>query len=120
MMVAGLYNFITSLGKLMASQQVFIAISRICMLSLAWVSLNVLPIGITSTKIGKNMILWRKIVISHTKYQNISPLPPLGAIFLSAPPPQLKILDPPLNKTPTRSYTIGAQTHDLPHSRGAR
>jgi hypothetical protein len=29
MMVAGLYNFITSLGKLMASQQVFIAISRI-------------------------------------------------------------------------------------------
>jgi hypothetical protein len=48
MMVAGLYNFITSLGKLMASQQVFIAISRICMLSLAWVSLNVPPIGITS------------------------------------------------------------------------
>jgi hypothetical protein len=34
MMVAGLYNFITSLGKLMASQQVFIAISRICSIGL--------------------------------------------------------------------------------------
>jgi hypothetical protein len=31
--------------------------------------------------IGKNMIFWRKIVIFHTKY-----LPPLAAIFLSAPP----------------------------------
>ena len=35
----------------------------------------------------KNMIFWRKIVIFHTKYpQNFSRLPPLGAIFLSAPP----------------------------------
>jgi hypothetical protein len=34
MMVAGLYNFITSLGKLMTSQQVFIAISRICIIGL--------------------------------------------------------------------------------------
>jgi len=33
-MVAGLYNFITSLGKLMASQQVFIAISRIYIIGL--------------------------------------------------------------------------------------
>jgi hypothetical protein len=42
-MVAGLYNFITSLGKLMASQQVFIAISRICIIGLGL--LDVLPIG---------------------------------------------------------------------------
>jgi hypothetical protein len=34
MMVAGLYNFITSLGKHMASQQAFIAISRICIIGL--------------------------------------------------------------------------------------
>jgi hypothetical protein len=39
-------------------------------------------------RIGKNMIFWRKIVIFHTKYQKKnSRLPPLGAIFLSAPPP---------------------------------
>jgi hypothetical protein len=31
---SSLYNFITSLGKLMASQQVFIAISRICIIGL--------------------------------------------------------------------------------------
>ena len=31
------------------------------------------------------MIFWRKIVIFHTKYPNN--FPPLGAIFLSAPPP---------------------------------
>ena len=61
-------------------------------------------------KIGKNIICWRKIVIFHTKYPNIfappsaigknkifwskivilpqtfSCFPPLGAIFLSAPP----------------------------------
>jgi len=38
-------------------------------------------------KIGKNMICLRKIVIFHTKYpQKCSRLPPLGAIFLSAPP----------------------------------
>ena len=38
-------------------------------------------------KIGKNMIFWHKIVIFHTKYpKQISRLPPLGAIFLSAPP----------------------------------
>jgi hypothetical protein len=69
-------------------------------------------------KLEKNMIFWRKIVIFHTKYPNnfraslrnwkkiwffgvkswfftrntqqISRLPPLGAIFLSAPPPNLK------------------------------
>jgi hypothetical protein len=33
---------------------------------------------------------------SHEKPQKFSRLPPLGAIFLSAPPPQLEILDPPL------------------------
>jgi hypothetical protein len=32
MMVAGLCNFITSLDKIMASQQVVIAISRICIM----------------------------------------------------------------------------------------
>jgi hypothetical protein len=42
-MVAGLYNFITSLGKLMASQQVFIAISRICIIGLGL--LDVIQIG---------------------------------------------------------------------------
>ena len=37
---------------------------------------------------GKNMIFWRKIVIFHTKYpKNFRAPPPLGAIFLSAPPP---------------------------------
>ena len=37
--------------------------------------------------IGYNMIFWHKIVIFHTKYpQQFSCLPPLGAIFLSAPP----------------------------------
>jgi hypothetical protein len=45
MMVAGLYHFITSLGKLMASQQVFIAISKVCIgLGLC----DVLPIGATT------------------------------------------------------------------------
>jgi hypothetical protein len=39
------YNFITSLDKLMASQQVFIAISRICIIGLGL--LDVLPIGTT-------------------------------------------------------------------------
>jgi hypothetical protein len=48
MMVTGLYNFISSLGKLMASQQVFIAISRICIIDLGL--LDVLPIGTTSKK----------------------------------------------------------------------
>ena len=38
-------------------------------------------------KLEKNKIFWRKIVIFHTKYPNIFALPPLGAIFLSAPPP---------------------------------
>jgi hypothetical protein len=42
MMVAGLYNFITSFGKLTASQQVFITISRICISGLDL--LDVLPI----------------------------------------------------------------------------
>ena len=37
-------------------------------------------------KLEKNKIFWRKIVIFHTKYPNIFALPPLGAIFLSAPP----------------------------------
>jgi hypothetical protein len=41
----------------------------------------------TRPNIGKNMIFWRKIVILHTKYpKQISRLPSLGAIFLSAPP----------------------------------
>jgi hypothetical protein len=44
-MVAGLYNFTTSSGKLMASHQVFIAISRICIIGLGL--LDVLPIGTT-------------------------------------------------------------------------
>jgi hypothetical protein len=36
---------------------------------------------------GKNMIFWRKIVFfSHEIPQKFSRLPPLGAIFLSAPP----------------------------------
>jgi hypothetical protein len=48
MMVAGLYNFITSLGKLMASQQVLLQYQEY--VSLASVSLNVLPIGITSNQ----------------------------------------------------------------------
>jgi hypothetical protein len=48
MMVAGLYNFIASLDKLMASQQVFIAISRICIIGLGL--LDVLPIGTTTAK----------------------------------------------------------------------
>ena len=38
-------------------------------------------------KIVKNMIIWRKIVIFHTKYpKNFRASPPLGAIFSSAPP----------------------------------
>jgi hypothetical protein len=45
MMVAGLYNFITSLGKLM----VFIAISRICTGIIGLCLLDVLPIGTTTT-----------------------------------------------------------------------
>ena len=48
MVVAGLYNFITSLGKLMASQQVLLQYQEY--VSLAWVSLNVNPIGITSNQ----------------------------------------------------------------------
>ena len=38
--------------------------------------------------IGKNMIFCRKF--SHEIPQNFSRLPPLGAIFLSAPPPNLE------------------------------
>jgi hypothetical protein len=42
-------------------------------------------------KIGKNMIFLRKIVIFlHEIPQKFSRLRPLGAIFLSAPPPNLK------------------------------
>jgi hypothetical protein len=37
-------------------------------------------------KIGKDMIFWRKIVFSHEIPQQFVCLPPLGAIFLSAPP----------------------------------
>ena len=37
-------------------------------------------------KIGKNIIVLRKIVIFLTKYPKNSRLPPLAAIFLSAPP----------------------------------
>jgi hypothetical protein len=47
MMVTGLYNVITNLDRLMASQQVFIAISRICIIGLGL--LDVLPIGTTTT-----------------------------------------------------------------------
>jgi hypothetical protein len=46
-MVADLYNFITSLGKL-ASHKVFITISRICIIDL--VLLDVFPIGTTKQK----------------------------------------------------------------------
>ena len=52
-MVAGLNNFITSLDKLMASQPVFIAISRICIIGLGL--LGVLPIG-TTTKQKTNQV----------------------------------------------------------------
>ena len=41
-------------------------------------------------KIGKNMIFWRKIVISHEIPQTFSRLPQFVTIFLSAPPPNLK------------------------------
>jgi hypothetical protein len=74
--------------------------------------------GARPPKFEKNKIFWHKIVIFHTKYpknfrttlrnwkkldflvynrdfshgipQKFSRLPPLGAIFLSAPPPNLK------------------------------
>ena len=43
--------------------------------------------GAPLPKIGKNILLWRKIVIFlHEIPQKISRLPPLGAIFLSTPP----------------------------------
>ena len=49
MMVAGYkYNFITSLGKLMALEQVFIAISRIYITGFGL--LDVFPIGTTKQK----------------------------------------------------------------------
>jgi len=54
--VAGSYNFIASLGKLMASQQVFIAISRICIIGLCL--LDVLPIGTTTTKTNLLLLLY--------------------------------------------------------------
>ena len=39
-------------------------------------------------KLEKNMIFWRKIVyFSHEIPQQFSRLPPLGDIFLKAPPP---------------------------------
>jgi hypothetical protein len=48
-MVADLYNFITSLGKLnYASQKVFIAILRICIIGLGL--LGVFPIRARTTK----------------------------------------------------------------------
>jgi hypothetical protein len=47
MVVAGLCNLITNLHKLVASQQVFIAISRICIIGLGL--LDVLPIGTITT-----------------------------------------------------------------------
>jgi hypothetical protein len=47
-MVAGLCNFFTSLDKLMASQQVFIAISRIGIIGLRL--FGVLPIGTITRK----------------------------------------------------------------------
>ena len=40
--------------------------------------------GARPPKIGKNMIFWRNF--SHEIPQQFSRLPPLGAIFLSAPP----------------------------------
>ena len=47
MMVAGLCNFITSVDKIMASQQVVIAISRIGIIGLGL--FGVLPIGTITT-----------------------------------------------------------------------
>ena len=47
--------------------------------------------------IGKNMIFLRKIVIFHTKYpKHFSASLRSAHFFLSAPPPLLEILDPPL------------------------
>jgi hypothetical protein len=48
MMAAGLCNFITSLDKIMASHQVFIAILRRCIIGLGL--LGVLPIGTITAK----------------------------------------------------------------------
>jgi hypothetical protein len=42
-------------------------------------------------KIEKNMIFWRKIVISHTKYpKNVRASLRSAQFFLSAPPPNFK------------------------------
>ena len=49
-------------------------------------------------KLERKMIFLRKIVIfSHEIPPKFSRLPPLGAIFFQVRPPQLEILDPPLN-----------------------
>jgi len=48
MMVAGLCNFITNLDKIMASQQVVIAILRRCIIGLGL--FDVLPIGTITAK----------------------------------------------------------------------
>ena len=46
------------------------------------------PINTPDAKIGKNMNFWREIAIFlHEMPQIFSRFPPLGAIFLSAPPP---------------------------------
>jgi hypothetical protein len=47
-------------------------------------------------KIGKNMILWRKIVILHTKYPNNFRASLRAAQFILSAPPLLEILEPPL------------------------
>ena len=53
-------------------------------LSCLFCNMNTLQ-GRIQGEIGKNIICWRKI--SHEIPQQFSRLPPLGAIFLSAPPP---------------------------------
>ena len=45
------------------------------------------PVRAPTLQLEKIWFFWRKIVIFHKKYPNkFSHLPPLGAIFLSAPP----------------------------------
>jgi hypothetical protein len=48
-------------------------------------------------KIGKNMIFWRKIAFFHTKYPKKFCASLRSAQFFKVrPPPELEILDPPL------------------------
>jgi hypothetical protein len=66
----------------------FIKIVAFCSIFLKWYIENITGAdsgrgapGARPLKLEENIIFWRKIVIFHTKY-----LPPLAAIFLSAPP----------------------------------